>query len=78
MTIRPALALLLALTPILSACVSIPIPPMDMGSAKAGEIGTLNVRVVAEYKPNWTGTAQAALRQWSGQSADGKTFKKPQ
>jgi hypothetical protein len=48
-----------------------------MGSAQAGELGTLNVRVVAEYKPNWAGTAQAALRQWSGQRVDSKTVKKP-
>jgi hypothetical protein len=74
MKVRPVLALLLSLTLTLSACVSIPIPPTDMGAAKAGELGTLNVRVVAEYKPNWAGTTQAALRQWSG---DGKTTKKP-
>jgi hypothetical protein len=56
-------------------CVSIPIPPTDMGSAKTGELGTLNLRVVAEYKPNWAGTVQAGLRQWAGGS--GKEVIKP-
>ena len=54
-------------------CVSIPIPPQDMGKVERGELGTLTVRVVAEYKPNWAGTVQAGLRQWSG----GKEVIKP-
>jgi hypothetical protein len=45
-----------------------------MGSAKTGELGTLKLRVVAEYQPNWAGTVQAGLRQWSG---GGKEVIKP-
>ena len=55
-------------------CVSIPIPPSDMGKVERGELGTLTVKVVAEYKPNWAGTVQAGLRQWSG---SGKEVIKP-
>jgi hypothetical protein len=66
--------LALAWAALVAGCVSVPIPPTDMGSTKAGDLGSLNVRVVCEYKPNWTGMANAALRQWSG---DGKTVKEP-
>jgi hypothetical protein len=70
-----AAALLLAAFALFcTGCVSVPIPPTDMGSTKAGDLGSLNVRVVCEYKPNWTGMASAALRQWSG---DEKTVKEP-
>ena len=55
-------------------CVSFPIPPTDMGTTKAGELGTLKVRVAVEYQPNWAGVVQAGLRQWSG---GGKEVKKP-
>jgi hypothetical protein len=74
MTVRPQFALALAAALVVGGCVSIPIPPSDMGGAKAGELGTLNVRIVAEYKPNWQGTLQAGLRSWSG---DNKEVKKP-
>ena len=57
-----------------AGCVSIPVPPADMGKAKRGELGTLIVKLTAEYKPNWIGVTQAALRQWAG---DGKTTVKP-
>jgi hypothetical protein len=46
-----------------------------MGSAKRGELGTLIVKVTAEYKPNWAGTLQAGLRHLS--RGDGKTVKEP-
>jgi hypothetical protein len=71
-----ALAILaLAWVVLAVGCVSIPIPPQDMGKVQRGELGTLNVRVVAEYKPNWAGTVQAGLRQWAGGS--GKEVIKP-
>lgn len=65
-----AAAILLAGFALLApGCVSIPIPPQDMGKVQRGELGTLIVKVVAEYKPNWAGTIQAGLRQRAG---DGK------
>lgn len=57
-----------------TGCVSIPVPPADMGNTKRGDLGTLIVKVTAEYKPNWIGVTQAALRQWAG---DGKETKAP-
>ena len=69
MKIACALAAALALC----GCVSFPIPPTDMGTTKAGELGTLKLRVAVEYKPNWAGVVQAGLRQWSG----GKQVVKP-
>jgi hypothetical protein len=70
-----ALAILaLAWAALAAGCVSIPIPPSDMGTTKAGELGTLKLRVAVEYKPNWAGTVQAGLRQWSG---GGKETVKP-
>lgn len=54
-------------------CVSLPIPPTDMGTTKAGELGTLKVRVAVEYQPNWAGVVQAGLRQWGS----GKEVVKP-
>jgi hypothetical protein len=47
---------------------------LDALAVQRGELGTLNVRVVAEYKPNWAGTVQAGLRQWAG---GGKEVIKP-
>jgi hypothetical protein len=46
-----------------------------MGTTKAGELGTLKLRVAVEYKPNWAGTVQAGLRQWA--QPDGKEVKEP-
>jgi hypothetical protein len=66
--------LALAWVALAAGCVSIPIPPQDMGKVERGELGTLTVKVVAEYKPNWAGTVQAGLRQWSG---SGKEVIKP-
>ena len=59
---------------LVAGCVSFPVPPSDMGKVKRGELGTLIVKVVAEYKPNWTGTVQAGLRQWN---VGGKEVKAP-
>jgi hypothetical protein len=75
MTCRPLFAFALAATLVIGGCVSIPIPPSDMGQTKQGELGTLVVKVVAQYQPNWAGTVQAGLRQWSG--GGGKEVKKP-
>jgi hypothetical protein len=70
-----ALAILaLAWVVLAVGCVSFPIPPTDMGNTKAGELGTLKLRVAVEYKPNWAGTVQAGLRQWAG---SGKEVIKP-
>ena len=71
-----ALAILVSIwAVVVVGCVSVPIPPSDMGSAKRGELGTLIVKVTAEYKPNWAGTLQAGLRHLS--RGDGKTVKEP-
>jgi hypothetical protein len=71
-----ALAILaLAWVVLAVGCVSFPIPPTDMGNTKAGELGTLKLRVAVEYKPNWAGVVQAGLRQWAGGS--GKEVIKP-
>ncbi len=61
---------LAACTLAMAGCVSFPIPPSDMGGAKRGELGTLTLRVVAEYKPNIAGTMQAAMRKFA--PTDGK------
>lgn len=55
-----------------SACVSIPVPPTDIGSTKSGELGRLVIS--AKYEPNWIGATQAALRSWS---SNGKTVVQP-
>jgi hypothetical protein len=73
---RIAFAILAAIWAVGAAgCVSIPIPPQDMGKVQRGELGTLNVRVVAEYKPNWAGTVQAGLRQWANKSTGKEVIK---
>jgi hypothetical protein len=43
-----------------AGCVSVPVPPSDMGNMKAGQLGRIEARVVVAYKPNWQGVAQAA------------------
>lgn len=43
-----------------AGCVSVPVPPADMGNMKAGQLGNIEARVVVAYKPNWQGLAQAA------------------
>jgi hypothetical protein len=75
MNCRPLFAFALAAALVIGGCVSIPIPPSDMGAAKAGELGTLHLRLAASYEPNWAGTVQAGLRQWAG--GGGKEVKKP-
>ena len=52
--------LALAWVVVAAGCVSIPIPPSDMGNIKAGQLGNLQARLVFSYKPNWQGVAQAA------------------
>ena len=49
-------------------CVSVPVPPSDMGGMKAGQLGNIEARIVVAYKPNWQGVAQAAVD---------RVFKKP-
>ena len=58
---------------LVAGCVSLPVPPADMAGAKRGELGTLIVKIVAEYKPNWIGMTQAAMRKFS----DGKSVQEP-
>ena len=77
MKVRPQFAFALAAALVVGGCVSIPIPPSDMGRVQTGELGTLNVRVVAEYKPNWAGTVQAGLRQWAAGGGQDKEVIKP-
>jgi len=43
-----------------AGCVSVPVPPSDIGNMKAGQLGNLQARLVVAYKPNWQGVAQAA------------------
>lgn len=70
-----ALAILaLAWAALVVGCVSVPVPPTDLGTTKRGELGTLIVKITAEYKPNWIGVTQAALRQFAG---DNKEVKAP-
>lgn len=63
----------LAWAALVAGCVSLPVPPADMAGAKRGELGTLIVKIVAEYKPNWIGMTQAAMRKFS----DGKSVQEP-
>ena len=52
--------LALAWVVVAAGCVSIPIPPSDMGNIKAGQLGNLQARLVVSYQPNWQGVVQAA------------------
>ena len=52
--------LALAWAALVVGCVSVPVPPTDMGNMKAGQLGNIEARVVVAYKPNWQGVAQAA------------------
>lgn len=52
-------------------CVSVPVPPSDMGSLKAGQLGNIEARIVVAYKPNWQGLGQAAADRLLKQKADG-------
>ena len=60
--------LALAWAALAAGCVSVPIPPSDMGNLKAGQLGNIEARIVVAYKPNWQGVAQAAVD---------RVFKKP-
>lgn len=64
-----AAALLLAAFAMLcTGCVSVPIPPSDMGNMRAGQLGNLEARLVVTYKPNFQGLVQATADRF---------FKKP-
>lgn len=63
--------LALAWAALVAGCVSVPIPPSDMGGMKAGQLGNIEARVVVAYKPNWQGVAQAAVDRVFKQKADG-------
>jgi hypothetical protein len=52
--------LALAWAALVAGCVSVPVPPADMGNLKAGQLGNIEARIVVAYKPNWQGVAQAA------------------
>ena len=52
--------LALAWAACVAGCVSVPVPPADMGNLKAGQLGNIEARIVVAYKPNWQGVAQAA------------------
>lgn len=67
-----ATAILAAIWAALAAgCVSVPIPPSDMGSMKAGQLGHVEARVVISYKPNWQGVGQAAVDRLFKSKTDG-------
>ena len=67
-----ALAILaLAWAALVVGCVSVPVPPSDMGGMKAGQLGNIEARIVVAYKPNWQGVAQAAVDRVFKQKADG-------
>lgn len=63
--------LALAWAALVVGCVSVPIPPSDMGGMKAGQLGNIEARIVVAYKPNWQGVAQAAVDRVFKQKADG-------
>lgn len=67
-----ALAILaLAWAACAAGCVSVPVPPSDMGNLKAGQLGNIEARVVISYKPNWQGVGQAAVDRLFKKKADG-------
>lgn len=67
-----AAALLLAAFALFcTGCVSVPIPPSDMGGMKAGQLGNLEARIVVAYKPNLQGLLQATSDRLFKQKADG-------
>jgi hypothetical protein len=45
-----------------AGCISIPVPPTDMGGNKAGSLGSLDVRLVLAYRPNWQNLVAAAFK----------------
>lgn len=63
--------LALAWAAVVVGCVSVPVPPSDMGGMKAGQLGNIEARIVVAYKPNWQGVAQAAVDRVFKQKADG-------
>ena len=73
MKCRPQFAFAMAAALALGGCVTLPLPPVKTGSAEAGDWGTLMVRVVAEYKPNF----QGLMRSFVNRASDGKETKEP-
>lgn len=63
--------LALAWAALVVGCVSVPIPPSDMGGMKAGQLGNIEARIVVAYKPNWQGLSQAAVDRLFKKKADG-------
>lgn len=66
-----AALLLAAFAMFCTGCVSVPVPPSDMGNLKAGQLGNIEARVVINYKPNWQGVGQAAVDRLFKKKADG-------
>lgn len=54
-----------------AGCVSVPIPPSDMGSLTAGQLGNIEARIVVAYKPNWQGLGRAATDRLFGKKTSG-------
>lgn len=63
--------LALAWAALVAGCVSVPIPPSDMGGVKAGQLGNIEARIVVAYKPNWQGVGQAAVDRIFKSKTDG-------
>ena len=66
-----AALLLAAFAWLCTGCVSVPVPPSDMGNVKAGQLGTLTAKVVVAYQPNYQGLAQAAVDRLTQRSTEG-------
>ena len=47
----------------LTGCVSFPVPPVDAGGMKAGQLGKLRVQLTAKWEPNWAGVLQAVVNR---------------
>ena len=73
MKCRPKFAFSLAAALVLGGCVTLPLPPVKTGETEPGAWGTLVVRVVAEYKPNF----QGLMRSFVSRASDGKETKEP-
>lgn len=73
MKCRPQFAFAMAIALALGGCVTLPLPPVKTGETQPGDWGTLMVRVVAEYKPNF----QGLMRSFVNRASDGKETKEP-
>jgi hypothetical protein len=45
-----------------AGCISIPVPPTTIGETKAGSLGSLDVKLVLAYRPNWQNLVAAAFK----------------